>query len=76
VTAFEGTSKKYGLVKIVAKINLTKFWQCQNFGKVVILLKFYSRISYVLIKFGNKLNITFFLATLPKNGMVENSINR
>jgi hypothetical protein len=40
-------------------------WQyCQNFG----------RISYVFTKFGNKLNVAKILATLPKNGMVENGI--
>ena len=41
-------------IQIVAKINLTKFWQCQSF----------SRISYILIKFDNKLNADNFLITL------------
>ena len=47
---------------------MPKFWQdsnnCQNFG----------RISYVLTKFSNKLNVDIFLAALPKNDMVKNSI--
>ena len=31
-------------------------------------------ISYVFIKFSNKLNVNIFLITLPKNGMVKNGI--
>jgi hypothetical protein len=60
-------------VQIVAKINLTKFWQCQNFGKMTILPKF-GRISYVLTKFGNKLNVDIFFGNFAKKNMVENDI--
>jgi hypothetical protein len=59
-----------GPVQIVAKINLTKFWHCQNFANLAILPSF-GKISYLFIRVWYETKwMHIFGNFAKKNGMV------